>query len=236
VRVRPSAFDRGVVQIALADQAIVPSVDEVHTWADTLAGQVRPDGGAIHTVRTGALFPEAASRFADAGFTVIDTLALLRIDLDGHARTERIHTITLHRRRLREAAAIDRAAFGDPWGNDARDLAEIRRATPVHRARARTSHLGSAWRPPIVAFAITGAASGQGYLQRLAVAPSAQGQGHGRALAVDSLAWMCSRRLRQGLVNTAADNVRALGLYESLGFRRLPEQLLVMQLDVAGDR
>jgi ribosomal protein S18 acetylase RimI-like enzyme len=236
VRVRPWAFDRGIVQIALADQAIVPSVDEVHTWTDALAGQVRPDGATVHTIRTGALFPEAAARFAEAGFSVIDTLALLRIDLAGHVRAERIATIALRGRRHREAAEIDRAAFGDPWGNDARDLAEIRRATPVHRARARTASSGPAWRLPIVGFAITGAASGQGYLQRLAVSPAAQGQGHGRALALDSLAWMCSRRLRQGLVNTAVDNARALGLYESLGFRRLPEQLLVMQLDVAASR
>ena len=80
---RPWAFDRGVVQIALADQAIVPTVDEVRTWTDALAGQVRPDGSTVHTIRTGALFPQAASRFADAGYTVIDTLALLRVDLAG---------------------------------------------------------------------------------------------------------------------------------------------------------
>jgi len=234
VRVRPWAFDRGVVQLALADQAIVPSVDEVRTWADTLAGQVRPDGSAVHTIRTGALFPDAASRFAGAGFTVIDTLVLLRIDLAEHGRADRVATIALRARRHHEASQIDRAAFGDPWGNDTRDLAEIRRATPVHRARARTAHRGPSWRQPIVAFAISGAAAGHGYLQRLAVAPAEQGQGHGRALVLDSLAWMCSRRLHHGLVNTAVDNVAALGLYESLGFARLPDQLLVMQLDAAG--
>jgi ribosomal protein S18 acetylase RimI-like enzyme len=236
VRVRPWAFDHGVVQLALADQAIVPSVDEVRTWADTLAGQLRPDGATVRTIRTGALFPEAASRFADAGFRVIDTLALLRIDLAEHPRSDRIPTVALRARRHREAAQIDRAAFGDPWGNDARDLAEIRRATPVHRARARTARRGAGWRQPIVGFAITGAASGQGYLQRLAVLPAEQGHGHGRALVVDSLAWMWARRLRHGVVNTAVDNARALGLYESLGFRRLPDELLVMQLDAATDR
>lgn len=232
---RPWAFDRGVVQLALADQAIVPSVEEVRTWTDTLAGQVRPDG-AVHTIRTGALFPEAASRFADAGFTVIDTLVLLRIDLAEHERSERVPTIALRARRHRAAAQIDRAAFGDPWGNDASDLAEIRRATPIHRARAVTSRRRPGWRQPLVGFAISGAASGQGYLQRLAVAPSEQGRGHGRALVLDSLSWMCSRRLRHGLVNTGVDNARALGLYESLGFQRLPNQLLVMQLDTAADR
>ena len=44
---------------------------------------------------------------------------------------------------------------------------------------------------------------------------------------------MRRRRLGHGLVNTAVDNERALALYESVGFRRLPEQLVVMQLDLA---
>ncbi len=135
-------------------------------------------------------------------------------------------------RRHGEAARVDRDAFGDPWGNDAGDLAEIRRATPVHRARARFAP-GPDHRRQLVAFAITGAAAGHGYLQRLAVAPPSQGRGHGRALVLDSLAWMRRRRLGHGLVNTAVDNERALALYESVGFRRLPEQLVVMQLDLA---
>ena len=85
----------------------------------------------------------------------------------------------------------------------------------------------------LVGFAISGAAGGQGYLQRLAVVPEHQREGHGRALALDALAWMRRRRLSHGIVNTAVTNVPALSLYESLGFRRLPEDLLVMQLDVA---
>ncbi len=79
MRVRPWAFDRGVVQLALADQGIVPGVDEIRGWVDTL-GAEDPTRRAI---RTGALFADAADRFRAAGFDVIDTLALLRIDLDG---------------------------------------------------------------------------------------------------------------------------------------------------------
>jgi len=235
VRVRPWAFDGGVVHLALADQAIVPTVEEIRHWVDALTAADRDDGAA-RIVRTGALFPDAAARFTDAGFVVVDTLALLRIDLVDTPPAARPDTVTLRATRHREASIIDRAAFGDPWGNDARDLGEIRRATPTHRARARTETGAPPWRSPIVGFAISGAASGQGYLQRLAVSPAHQGHGHGRALALDSLAWMRGRRLRQGLVNTAVDNHRALGLYESLGFQRLSEQLLVMQLDTAPER
>lgn len=225
-----------MIHLVLADQAIVPTAGEVRSWVDALGEQPRPGATPLRAIRTGALFPDAAARFADAGFDVIDTLALLRIDLtDRHEALETAthqRTVPLRGRQHHSASQIDRAAFGDPWGNDADDLDEIRRATPVHRARARTAP-GPAGirRSPLVAFAITGAAAGHGYLQRLAVTPAQQGHGHGRALAVDSLQWMRSRRLHHGLVNTAIDNARALQLYESLGFRALPEQLLVMELD-----
>ena len=196
------------------------------------AGSTRSAAGDLHAIRTGALFPEAAKSFTAAGFAVIDTLALLRADLgDVRRPPPPAPTVRLTTRRLSEASAVDRAAFGDPWGNEAGDLADIRRATPIHRSRARLAGAGGL-RRPLVAFAISGAAAGQGYLQRLAVAPEHQGQGHGRALVVDALAWMAARRLSHALVNTAVGNGAALGLYESQGFHRLPEQLVVMQLDL----
>jgi ribosomal protein S18 acetylase RimI-like enzyme len=230
VRVRPWAFDRGVVQLALADQGVVPGRHEIRTWVETLTAE----RAGLRTIRTGALFADAAARFAEAGFVVIDTLALLRIDLTAPARhRDPARTSPLRARHHGEAALVDREAFGDPWGNDADDLAEIRRATPIHRARARFVD-GPASRRQLAGFAITGAAAGHGYLQRLAVAPRHQGEGHGRALVVDSLAWMRSRRLGHGLVNTAVDNERALTLYESVGFHRLSDLLVVMQLDVDG--
>ena len=230
VRVRPWAFDRGVVQLALADQGIVPGLPEIKTWVETLTNEQAD----LRMIRTGALFADAAARFASAGFAIIDTLALLRIDLtDASRRRVGVGTSPLRARHHAEAAGVDRDAFGDPWGNDADDLAEIRRATPVHRARGRFVH-GDRRRRRLGGFAITGAAAGHGYLQRLAVAQRHQGHGHGRALVDDSLAWMRGRRLGHGLVNTAVDNERALALYESVGFRRLADQLVVMQLDITG--
>ena len=106
MRVRPWAFDRGVVQLALADQGIVPGVDEIRGWVDTL-GAEDPTRRAI---RTGALFADAADRFRAAGFDVIDTLALLRIDLDGAppGRSRRAARSPLRARRHAEAARVDR--------------------------------------------------------------------------------------------------------------------------------
>lgn len=236
VRARPSAFDPGVVHLALADQGIVPDPDELASWVDAVAGH-----GGVRAIRTGALFAAAADRFADAGFSVVDTLMLLRADLRDprvgrpHGRADA--TRPLRARQHPAAAAVDCAAFGTRWGNGPADLAEIRRATTTHRARMRrsgsvTTGRGALRRAPIVAFAISGAAGGQGYLQRLAVMPQHQRQGHGRALTVDSLAWMRRRRLSQAVVNTGVDNDAARDLYESLGFRALSDRLVVMQLDV----
>jgi ribosomal protein S18 acetylase RimI-like enzyme len=223
-----------VVHLALADQGIVPDPDELAGWIDTLAARE-----SVHAIRTGALFTEAADRFADAGFSVVDTLMLLRADLGDErvarpqSRTDR--TVPLRPRQHEAAAAVDRAAFGTEWSNGPADLAEIRRATAAHRARARRAVGSPAIRgllvpAPIVAFAISGAAGGQGYLQRLAVLPEHQRQGHGRTLTVDSLAWMRRRRLSHAVVNTGIDNEPARALYESLGFRALAERLVVMQL------
>ena len=236
VRVRTAVFDPSVIHIALADQGIVPDPDELAGWVDTLAGR---DG--VRAIRTGALFAAAAERFADAGFSVVDTLMLLRADL---ADTEPVRgsadaTAPLRVRHHGVAARIDSAAFGAEWGNGAADLAEIRRATTSHRARVRRATSPppvrrALRRPPIVAFAISGAAGGQGYLQRLAVLPEHQRQGHGRALTIDSLQWMRRRRLSHAVVNTGIDNEPARALYESLGFRALPDRLVVTQLDLPG--
>lgn len=226
--------DRGVVQLALVDQDIVPVVEEIHQWIESI------DDLAVHTLRTGALFPAAADRFAAAGFEVVDTLALLRVDLNAlpppapPSDTDGVVNAPLRRHHHAAAAAIDRAAFGSPWGNDVDDLEEIRGATPTHHATGRFLRAGRL-RRELAGFAITGAAAGQGYLQRLAVAPGHQGEGHGRALTSESLAWMRRRRLRAGVVNTAITNEPALALYASLGFRPMNEQLVVMQRPV-GDR
>jgi ribosomal protein S18 acetylase RimI-like enzyme len=236
VRVRTSVFDPGIVHLALADQGIVPDPDELASWVDAIATR-----DSVRAIRTGALFAEAADRFAGAGFVVVDTLMLFRADLGdesvARAKARRRATVPLWPHQHDAAARIDRAAFGAAWSNGPADLAEIRRATAAHRARARRSLTSGGRsvlrRPPLVAFAITGAAGGHGYLQRLAVLPAHQRQGHGRALTVDSLTWMRRRRLGHAVVNTGVDNEPARALYESLGFRPLTDRLVVMQLDLA---
>ena len=148
-------------------------------WLDTIAADI----STATTIRSAALFPRAAARFEAAGFEVADRLVLLRADLDDArvraavgGRGDRA-TRTMRRHHFGAAAAIDRAAFGAAGATtppSSPRSAAPRRLTPP--ATASTRHAGSAspGRGELVAFAIAGASSEHGYLQRLAVDPGAQ--------------------------------------------------------------
>ena len=235
--VRPASDGSALVHVRLRDDSIVPEVGELRDWLDSIAGTA----SVPTTLRSAALYPRAAARFEAAGFEVADRLVLLHADLtDDHIQAVAAggghrSTRTLRRHQFGAAARIDRAAFGTLWGHDATELAEICRATPIHAARCRRAtprrlSIGQGAEP--VAFAIAGASSEHGYLQRLAVDPQAQRRGHGRALTTDALRWMIRRHLPDCLVNTSVDNVAALGLYRSLGFTPMDEVLAVLQFEV----
>lgn len=236
--VRPAAFDPSVVQLRLADDTVVPSNGDVTAWVEQICA-----AGDVATIRTSALYPRAAQRFRQAGFAVADTLALLRADLDdpaiGAALAETsppaVRVGSLRRGDLAAAAGVDRRAFGARWCHDVDEIDQIRDATPHARARASFARAGAFGRE-LLAYAISGAAAGHGYLQRLAVDPPQQRRGHGRALTVDALRWMAKRRLRDCLVNTSVANTTALALYRSIGFHPLNEQLEVLELDVRAVR
>lgn len=239
--VRQGTNGSGLVHVHLRDESIVPTVDELRCWLE----QIAADQSEATTIRTAALFPRAAERFAAAGFAVADRLVLLRAGLNDPRvraaidRRREPTTRTMRRYHFGAAASIDRAAFGGGWGHDAAELAQICRATPVHAARYRLAsprRHGLPGRAEIVAFAITGASSEHGYLQRLAVDPSVRRRGHGRALTTDALRWLVRRRLPDCLVNTSVDNSSALALYEAVGFTPMDEQLTVLHLDVRSVR
>ncbi len=236
--VRTASDGSALVHVRLRDDSIVPEVDELRDWLDAAAAGL----STPTTFRSAALYPRAAARFEAAGFEIADRLVLLRADLrDAHVQSVAAghgdrSTRTLRRHQFGAAAEIDRSAFGGPWGHDAMELAEICRATPVHAARYRVStprrRLGIGPLAEPVAFAIAGASSEHGYLQRLAVDPRVQRRGHGRALTTDALRWMIRRRLPDCLVNTSVDNAAALALYRSLGFTPMEELLTVLQFEV----
>lgn len=217
--------DDSVAHLVVLEHDAAVSAAELETWVE------RARRRGFTTLRTGALFPVAARAVRDAGFSVIDTLVLLRAELDHPRRPEPVPDSSIRTRRLwgrhhAAAAALDRIAFGALWGNDTRSLADIRHATPAHRAR----RIGAAG--DVDAFAISGAGGRTGYVQRLAVHPDHRRRGYADALLADAIEWMRSRELSTALVNTGEANVAALALYERWGFERLDERLVVAELDL----
>jgi len=175
---------------------------------------------------TSPLTAAAAVPFLAEGFESREQLYVLEhplSDLERRAGTG----LELGRGWRRDRAAVvalDRRAFPPDWQLGQSGLREALRATPS--VRFRVAHRPGD--PGIVAFAVTGRAGRQGYLQRLAVDPDARRGGLGRALVVDALRWVRRSGGRSCLVNTQTDNQDALALYEACGFRRLPSGLGVL--------
>lgn len=214
--------DPTVAHLIFVDHHEVPSAASV----DTAVRHASRRGA--RAVRTSALFPKAADAVLGCGFEPLDRLALLRRGLRDLSVVDDVGELRATRPMLpwqhRAAAAVDRAAFGPLWANDATSLRDIRRATPQHRARV--VHRNHA----LVGFAISGGAGDHGYLQRLAVDPVHRRQGIATALVLDALSWMRAQQLTTVLVNTGRTNEPALRLYESIGFERLEDELVIAEL------
>jgi ribosomal protein S18 acetylase RimI-like enzyme len=224
---RPWPNDPTAMLLVFVDHTAVPA------GADIEQAVARARKAGVRTLRTSAMFPRAAEVARAHGFEPVDTLHLLRLELTG-ATGARIDALTTdHRTRpLRawhhvRAAEVDQDAFGPTWGNDAAGVADIRAATPHHRARLVRDGRRMA------GFAISGRGGSSGYLQRVAVHHDHRRRGVARALVVDALAWMRARALAAAYVNTGLDNVAALALYEDLGFERLDAQLTIAARDIA---
>jgi ribosomal-protein-alanine N-acetyltransferase len=212
-----------VAHLVLLDHQMVPTDADVRSWIDG----ARRDGA--RAIRTGALFPNSVGPFLAAGFDRIDELALLERPLEGyhghpgkHGGEHRIRA--LRRWQLDAAVAIDVRAFGPTWGNDRAALSDIMHATPFAHARSIT--VGRT----MVGFAMSGVAGRVGYLQRLAVDPARQRHGAGAQLVDDALTWMQHRGATTAMVNTAADNSAALALYDTFGFHRRADSLVLLEL------
>lgn len=218
--------------LTTVDRPAVPA-DTVRECLDALARQGR------RLAVTGALAPSEQNGFLAAGFRVREHLHLLVHDL-AHLRAlaersaQRAVRPRLRRARRGDRAAVlavDAAAFDDFWRLDDPGLDEAQAATPVSRLRvAETATAGGAF--GVAGYAVCGRAGPRGYLQRLAVLPSAQRAGVGTALVIDGLSWMRRRGAQRAAVNTQEGNASALALYEHLGFERQAEGLAVLAYDL----
>lgn len=200
----------------------VPSLAFVRRCVDTLSAQ------GFSAVVTGALAPAEQRAFLAAGFAEAERLHLLSHDLSGlpRRRGPGPRSARLRRARSKEREAVlqvDTAAFPAFWQLDEAGLTDALTATPHSRFTVAVDASDR-----ILGYAISGRSGRNGYLQRLAVDPVEQGRGLGRALVVDGLRWLTRWRAEQCVVNTQWGNEVALGLYERVGFRRLPEALSVL--------
>lgn len=218
--------DPSVAHLIFVDHQAIPTLDAIGAAVEHAI-----DRGA-RAIRTSALFPDAADVLVGAGFEPIDQLALLRVELDERFVAELPssgHRVrSLRAWSMASAAAVDQESFGPLWGNDTASLRDTRRATPHHRARA--VRIGR----ELAGFALSGAAAGNGYVQRVAVAPRHRHRGVALDLTTDALRWMHATGRTSVLVNTGIENHPALSLYRRLGFRALPDTLTIAERRLSG--
>ena len=221
-RVQHWSFQPRTAQLVLYHQQRLPTLTDLLRWSERLTEL------GYTTVRTTALAVPAGLRAETAGFHVIQELVLLEHTDPRHPANSRpprdLTTRKLVASQYTTASAIDVDAFTEHWGLESRAIADVCAATPRFRARGAGT--------PLSAYALSGRDAKQGFLQRLAVAPSQQRAGLGSTLVLDSLKWMALWRVQRVLVNTPADNVPALALYEQLGFRRMGERLRVYEREL----
>jgi GNAT superfamily N-acetyltransferase len=218
-RTGPWHGDRHVALITLAPETPLLSGEFVRHCLEALSAR-----GFTRAI-TGALSPLEQAGFLDAGFGVEEHLRLLRIDLrpplDPVPPGLRLRRVPWWRRDA--VLAVDHAAFVDFWRFDSLSLADALRATPSVRFRAAMDDGNG-----IVGYGICGRSGPRGFVQRLAVRPSAQGSGTGRRLLLDGLHWMRARGADRAVVNTQMGNAAALALYLKVGFQEDPFGLSVL--------
>ena len=170
-------------------------------------GSTTLDGTAVHTVRTGALFPPpptASPRPASTSSTRSRCCASTsRRPATAAAPTPPTGaSATSSRRRCAGTTTRPRPPStgprsATPWANDVDDLAEIRDATPdPSRHRPLRAHRTAA--PPARSASPSPAPPpGRATCSASPSTRDHQREGHGRALTLESLAWMRRRGLRQ---------------------------------------
>ena len=184
--------------------------------------------GGFARVRKNAVSPQLADILATVGFSVKQELSLLTAPLENVSSDAR--TVSARRITAAQAIRIDCAAFHGEWAIDPPALLAAKQATQFHRLRG----LGSSRFRRTSGYCLSGftaspAESQYGYIQRLAVHPSAQRNGYARKLVLDAMHWLGSRGMQHALVNTDTANEAALSLYDSLGFAPMTYSLYVLE-------
>lgn len=170
------------------------------------------------------LAASARQPWESAGFRPDIDLALMRLSLDGDVAAPN-HLV--HRSAdvdLDVLLYIDHAAFEGFWRFDRRALDEAAHAT----AKSDTFIINDG-ESGAAGYAIVGYGHAISYLQRVAVHPKWQGQGMGRSLIRAAARGARRAGSKALLLNTKSENEPAISLYQSEGYKLLPESLAVLR-------
>lgn len=99
-----------------------------------------------------------------------------------------------------------------PWNDPARDIAFARKGP-------HSTVLVGVDGDRVVASAMVGEDGHRGWVYYVASAPERQGEGLGRAMMDAAEAWLLARGIWKIQLLVRADNARAHGFYERLGYR-----------------
>jgi ribosomal-protein-alanine N-acetyltransferase len=196
-------------------------------------------------LRTPALDEIDARWFVERGFSPVQSLIMLRLDVrrDPDHDTQRIsdrndETIAQWSwRRLRarrhvatteDLLTVDAASFAAPWHMTPAAFETACRATGDHVVL-----VASRAAQQVTGYALVGRSATNAYLQRLAVHPALRRRGVARGLVRAGLAWAHDHGASNVFVNTEPHNEAALALYASLGFVEDARRLVVLERPVA---
>ncbi len=220
VRTGPWRGDGRVAYLAPIADAPPPSAGFIQSCLGELSAR------GYTSVITAALSATERQPFYVAGFRDQERLRLLIHTLDQVDRPSDAGVRKARRADRPSVLRIDGATFSAFWRLDEWGLDQALAATPVVRFRVATAG------GRVAGYAITGRAGTDGYLQRLAVDPACQRRGLGRALALDGLHWLRRKGTTRAVVNTQIANSAAFSLYQGLGFRRQPADLVVLRREL----
>jgi ribosomal protein S18 acetylase RimI-like enzyme len=203
------------------------------SFIQSATGVARQLFGTGIRVLSPAVTGDEMTAFANAGYSVRTQLHLLTLDMRStpKLRASKQTDWGLQPFRASDTASVlgvDSFAFAPGAEMDELEFQSALRATPKVRVRV-VRGLGYAETQGISGYALFGRAQRRGYIQRLAVRPDTQGQGIARMLMTDGLKWFRRTGVRRVVVNTERGNERALGLYDSIGFRLTDMELVIME-------